>query len=303
MYTLITGGSGFLGSTIINKLIQSDHKIFNLSRTSNREVFRNLEISIADNFELPDYYFNNIIHVAGFAHKDLKNEFDKNEMFKVNINGTLNLINALNKLTKLPLNFVYISSVSVYGLISGDNISEKFNCKPIDPYGFSKFKSEEILIQWCKKNNIVLTILRLPLIVGSNAPGNIRNMINGIKKGYYFNINRGIAKKSVVLLEDVADLIPNIFEIGGIYNLTDGYHPTISELSKIISDQLGKKKPKSIPYFIAKLLAIFGDLIGPKFPINSNKLNKITSSLTFDDTSARINLNWNPRNVIDVFII
>jgi nucleoside-diphosphate-sugar epimerase len=128
-------------------------------------------------------------------------------------------------------------------------------------------------------------------------------MINGIKKGYYFNIDGGKAKKSIVLATDVAQIIPVVAKIGGVYNLTDQYHPNFLELSQFIAQQLHKPKPFNIPKWVAVLMAKAGDLLGPNAPINSNKLIKITSDLTFDDTKARNLLNWKPTSVISGFKI
>jgi nucleoside-diphosphate-sugar epimerase len=128
-------------------------------------------------------------------------------------------------------------------------------------------------------------------------------MINGIKKGYYFDIASGRAKKSIVLAEDVARIIPVVAKIGGTYNLTDGYHPSFHELSDYISKQLHRSKPANIPLSIAKLMAAVGNLIGNKAPINSRKLNKIISDLTFDDSKAVKAFGWNPTPVLEGFQI
>ena len=139
--------------------------------------------------------------------------------------------------------------------------------------------------------------------MGPIPPGNLGEMIKGIQNGYYFNIGGGKAKKSMVLAEDVAKSILKVAEIGGIYNLTDGYHPSFCELSINISFQLGKSRPRNLPLWLAKGLALIGDLLGAKTPFNSNKLHKITSDLTFDDSKAREAFGWNPTPVLEGFEI
>jgi hypothetical protein len=126
-------------------------------------------------------------------------------------------------------------------------------------------------------------------------------MIRSINRGYYFNIAGGFAKKSMVLGKDIATTIMQASNIGGIYNLTDGFHPTFRELSLCISKKLKKTYIPNMPLFIAKLLAKFGDMFGHSFPINSNKLVKITSTLTFNDNKARIEFGWNPTPVLKGF--
>ena len=91
-------------------------------------------------------------------------------------------------------------------------------------------------------------------------------------------------------------------EIGGIYNLTDGNHPDFFELSNAIAKQNRKTNPLNIPFFVAKSIALLGDIIGDKFPLNSIKLKKLTTDLTFDDSKARKVLGWKPNKVIDFYL-
>ena len=170
-----------------------------------------------------------------------------------------------------------------------------------DAYGKSKIEAEQIVKNWCNEHNIIYTILRLPLVVGDNPPGNLGSMIKGIQKGYYFNIAGGGAKKSMVLASDIASFILKAAEKGGTYNLTDGHHPSFNILSKHIAILMGKSFVPNLPKFFAIILAKIGDLLGNKFPINSLKLTKITSTLTFDDSKARATFGWDPSPVVQGF--
>src|SRR5690606_8160848 len=88
---------------------------------------------------------------------------------------------------------------------------------------------------------------------------------------------------------------------GGIFNLTDGHHPTIKELELGISHALGLKPPPKISTFFAQLIGYIGDLLGKRAPINSERLSKITSTLIFDDSKARTELDWSPTRVTTRF--
>jgi len=297
---LITGASGFLGSIISDSLRNSNYRIKTLGKREENDF--SVDLSEENlNFEINEA-FDLVIHAAGKAHSVPKTKIQKQEFFDVNVTGTANLLKALEN-SILPKAFIFISSVSVYGLETGTSIAEDHALQANDPYGTSKIEAEKLVWDWCHKYNVICTILRLPLIAGPNPPGNLKAMIHGIKKGYYFNIAGGKAKKSMVLAEDVAKIIPVAAKIGGIFNLTDGYHPSFSELSQIIAKQLGKSKPLNIPVWAAKLMAKTGDLLGSKAPVNSNKLLKITSDLTFDDSKARELLGWNPAPVLSGFKI
>lgn len=293
---LLTGASGFLGSVISKQLASYD--IISLGRCAESLIRCDLSNDIPD---LP--VIDIVIHAAGKAHSIPNTEIEVKDFYKVNVDGTKHLLAGLDKSFGLPKSFVFISSVAVYGVQSGNLISEGSKLSANDPYGFSKIEAEKIILEWCLKNNVICTILRLPIIVGPNPPGNLGAMINGIKKGYYANISGGTAKKSMVLASDVASIIAKVVSIGGVYNLTDGYHPSFSELSMNIAGQLGKNKPRDIPYFFANILAFFGDLYGEGAPINTVKLKKVMSNLTFDDSKAKKNLGWTPTSVLIGFKI
>ncbi len=296
MNVLVTGGRGFLGKYIVKHLNSICKSVDTLGLSKYNTVCHNLKYKIVTKIKQYDL----IVHTAGKAHNIPKTDFEKNEFFQLNVIGTQNLLENLT-IFGLPKYFVLISSVSVYGLNSGVDINETNTLSASDPYGLSKIEAEKVVLDWCNMHNVVCSILRLPLIVGENPPGNLGAMIKGIQMGYYFNIAGGKAKKSMVLAEDVAEHILKVAKIGGIFNLTDGYHPSFSELSNKISSQISKTYVPNLPKILAILLAKFGDLFGNKFPINSDKLVKITSTLTFDDTKARIAFGWNPSPVLDSF--
>ena len=97
---------------------------------------------------------------------------------------------------------------------------------------------------------------------------------------------------------DVAKFVLKAAEVGGTYNLADGYYPNFKEISQYIAMKIGKKFVPDMPMFFAKILAFIGDRVWQKFPLNSDKLNKITSSLTFDDSKAREAFGCNPTSVL-----
>ena len=88
----------------------------------------------------------------------------------------------------------------------GELVTENDELLAKDAYGLSKILAEKLIQEWCKKNKVVCTILRLPLVVGYNPPGNLGAMIKSIKSGFYLNIAGGKVKKSMVLASDVAKI-------------------------------------------------------------------------------------------------
>jgi GlcNAc-P-P-Und epimerase len=294
---LLTGASGFLGEIISNELIKLNYQLLTLGKQNRNDICVDLA---KQSFQLPaSEKIDLVIHAAGKAHSVPKTSVEIRNFFDVNFEGTKRLCDAIS-LSKYPLQaFIFISSVSVYGTDSGELIAEDHPLNGNTPYARSKIMAEEWLQEWAVKNNIRLSILRLPLIAGPNPPGNLGAMIKGITSGRYLSIGEANARKSMVWAEDIAYIIPQLAQKGGVYNLTDGYHPSFGELERNIASALGKKPPVKVSLFFSKVLAFFGNFLGNKSPLNSDKLKKITSTLTFDDTKARVLLNWRPNSVLD----
>jgi nucleoside-diphosphate-sugar epimerase len=294
---LFTGGSGFLG-TNMKPVLQHQNHITSLGNTD----FDDIKIDIAKEIPILNNKYEIVVHAAGKAHSVPKNKAEEKIFFDVNLQGTKNICKAL-ELYGMPKSFIFVSSVAVYGVETGENISEDHPLNGTTPYAQSKMQAECFLQEWTSKHGVKLAIIRPSLIAGKKPPGNLGTMIHGIQTGKYFSIANGEARKSVVMASDIANLIPKLATIGGIYNLCDDRNPSFKELEQLISKQLNTKQPWSIPYWIAKSMAMVGDVLGSKAPINSLKLDKITKSLTFSNQKAKTALDWEPLDVLSNFKI
>lgn len=297
MRLLFSGASGFLGKNIFSDLKNiCNVETIGLSATDNYRV------DISKGYPLLSSTFDIVLHAAGKAHVLPRNEADKQAFYDVNYQGTVNLCRGLEK-CGTPKAFVFISTVAVYGCEFGENITEEHPLNGTTPYAESKIMAENYLKDWCARYDVRLSILRPSLIAGPSAPGNLGAMINAIKKGFYFNIGKGETRKSILMVQDIARLIPLLIDKGGIYNVCDDINPSMSELSELIASQLGKRKPLNIPYGLIRLAASVGDTLGDKSPINSLRLKKLTHSLTFSNEKAKRELGWNPLSVLDNYKI
>lgn len=294
---LFTGASGFLGYNILPKL-EKDYQVDTVGLAPNDDIV----VNIAKEIPYLSISYDVVLHAAGKAHTIPKTEEEKQLFYDVNYQGTMNLCAALEKVG-VPKSLVFISTVAVYGCEFGDLITEEHSLDGKSPYADSKIRAEKYLTEWCAAHDVKLGILRPSLLAGYNAPGNLGAMVAGIKKGFYLNIARGKVKKSILMAEDIAILLPLIEDKGGIYNVCDSYQPSFGELSLSIAKQLGKRKPISIPYWMAWCFAKIGDLLGEVSPFNSYKLNKMTQNLTFSNEKACKELGWEPKDVLKNFTV
>lgn len=293
---LFTGGSGFLGSCT-KPLLSKDYNITTIGISD----IDNLKFNLAKEEPKLDKYYDVVLHAAGKAHVVPKTEEEKNAFYEVNFNGTKNLCIALEKVGT-PKSLIFISTVAVYGAHKEKNVSEEHPLNGSTPYAKSKIQAESFLRAWCKKNNVILTILRPSLLAGPNPPGNLKAMIKGIEKGYYLSIGKANARNCILMAEDIAHLVRLTEEKGGTYNVFDDSRPTYRELELLISKQLGKRSPITIPYWCAFALAKIGDVI-PLFPINSYRLDRLLNTTEFSNEKAKRELGWTPLNVLNNFRI
>ena len=294
---LLTGATGFVGRNIL-PILKKSHAVSTLGRACGNDIFVDLSRG------LPEFKtrFDIVVHAAGKAHSVPRTDAEAQAFFEANLGGTKNLCSALER-AGVPKAFVFISTVAVYGRESGEGIAEESPLEGATPYAKSKIEAEQFLQAWCSRHNVILTILRPSLIAGADAPGNLGAMVRGMKSGKYLRIGKGTARKSIVMVEDLAHLALLAAYHGGVFNACASKAPSFAELEKSIADQLGKKEPFAIPLWIAKLMALCGDCSLGKAPIDSSRLKKITETLTFSNQKARKELGWVPAEIIKSYKI
>src|SRR5690554_2740846 len=164
---LFTGASGFLG-TNLKPLLRNEYEVKTLGLMDGDDY----KVNIANSAPDIDICFDVVLHAAGKAHTVPKSEEEKKLFFDINYQGTVNLCKALEK-SGLPKAFIFISTVAVYGLETGENITEDHPLNGDTPYALSKIRAEELLADLCAQNNVTLAIIRLSLIAGTNPPDNL----------------------------------------------------------------------------------------------------------------------------------
>ena len=291
---LLTGATGFLGREIFKKLNSED--VITLGRSSTNKIVCDLSVACP---ELPAD-IDVVIHCAGLAHETGRQSSD--DVYRLSHEqGLLNLLRALDQ-TNVK-NFIFVSSVAVYGVDHGLDYDESYSGQPTTAYGRYKLAAEQQLVQWAQFRNKNFCIIRPPLIFGDNPPGNLGQLIRAIKKNRYLFIQDVSPRKSMVDINELSLFIAHHAlimqpEHNGIYNVTDGVSPDLHTLSDYL---IKKYNPGfirlTLPGWIINLAAKLGDLI-PGFPINSKRLSKLSLSLTFSDQKAREKIGWKGTSVL-----
>ena len=178
MNILITGGAGYIGSHIVEQLINKNNIIIldNL-KTGRKELINKKAIFIKGDIKnrkliseiIKKYGIQTIIHLAAFLNVN-EAEINKFKYYVNNILGTQNLLLACKNLN--VRNLIFSSSCSIYGNVKG-KISERNKPNPQGYYAYTKFKGEELIKKYSKKYKYRYGILRYFNVVGASDSGKI----------------------------------------------------------------------------------------------------------------------------------
>jgi nucleoside-diphosphate-sugar epimerase len=255
---LVTGASGFVGSAIVDELQKASHyEVFGMVggrkapdavEPSVRKIFVT-DISVYETLkEAEDLKkIDTLIHAAGLAHQF--GRVGQEDFWKVNVQGTENICRLAQKTAVGHL--ILISSVAVYGNHGLAEIEETFKCRPAGFYAESKLEAENRAGEFCKKNGLRLTILRLATVIGEGDRGNTARLITTVDKRRFIWVGSGGNKKSLIYKRDVAKGVLKIIETAEppkkagpeIYNLT-AEAVAMKEIVGTIAENLQKKAPR-----------------------------------------------------------
>jgi UDP-glucose 4-epimerase len=173
---LVTGGAGFIGSHIVDSLLEQDRQVWvvdnlltgsqsNLRRwiRSPRLHFERSNITRYIPVERLVEKVEAVIHLAAVVSPALSIRYPELTR-RVNVAGTLNLLKASAR--NHVQGFIFASSCAVYGETDGSPILENSRLVPISPYAVSKFEGEKQCETYCKSEGLPTTILRFFNVYG-----------------------------------------------------------------------------------------------------------------------------------------
>jgi UDP-glucose 4-epimerase len=257
MKSLVTGGGGFIGSHLCEKLVNLGHKVividnFSVGNLNNLKNIKNkIDIIKTDirNYNSIIKYFNNVdnvFHLAALA--DIVPSIERpDEYYLTNVTGTLNVLKA--SISKKIRRFIYSASSSCYGIPRKYPTSEDSSINPQYPYALTKRLGEELVVHFAKVYNLNASSLRFFNVYGPRARtsgtyGAVFGVFLAQKLAQkpFTVVGSGRQTRDFTYVSDVVDAIIKVFlkkNISGeIFNVGSG--KTIS-INKII-ELLGGKK-------------------------------------------------------------
>lgn len=219
MRVLVTGASGWLGSVLVERLLESGVYVRGLIRNQGDNL-TNLSKKYGDKLEI---VYGNIVnyddcekamdgvealyHLAGKAHSIPTSKEEEDEFLNINTYGSevLFSIALKNKLKRV----IFYSTVSVYS-DSEDIITVESEKNPVTPYGKSKKLAEDIGLKLYKEGNLPITIIEPVTVYGGDDKGNFSKLKSLANRGLTIQFGNGNNKKTIIYYEDLIKATINI---------------------------------------------------------------------------------------------
>lgn len=220
---------------------------------------------------------NFLLSALADANADLPDYAPKAVVVIPDLSGTLpdKFRTALVDLT--PRQAYMLSTSVVYGEEYTDASEDA--AAPVTDEARNWLRAEEEFAGLCHQHNVIATIFRLPLLIGTGMTGEMRRRINAIHRGLYRHIQGVDAHQSVLHARDLPALIVQLRGIGGIYNVSDRTDPTTHEIAEALSARMGAKRIYTVNAKWARLAARLADIFGIK-DLGTASLQSVTATRT-----------------------
>jgi len=278
---LVTGAAGFIGSHLVEALTEREYDVVGLiTETDNPRWIKNLEAAyvFGDITDKSSLYkavsgARYVYHLAAL----LGNSNPEN-YYRINCEGTKNLVNAcLDSGTELK-RFLFTSSITAMGPSGEKKLNEESPCNPVNGYSQSKLLAEKFLDS--QKERLPFTVVRLPLVYGPRSVAGLFPLFKLFNKGIRFNI-----RTTEINLGFVQDIVNGMIlaaespvSLGKTYLLGENKIYTSTEIFDTIEKAVEKNTVKlKLPFplinYIAHILEIFAKVNGKPALIQRRNLN------------------------------
>jgi UDP-glucose 4-epimerase len=256
---LVTGGAGFIGSNLVDRLVEAGHKVVvldnfvtgslnNLKKYKKKIKIIKIDIFKADEKVLQKYFVKVdwVVHLAALA-DIVPSITNPKDYFNTNVVGTFKILEAARK-SKVK-KFIYAASASCYGVPSSIPTSEKTKINNEHPYALTKNLGEDLVLYWAKFYKMCSVSLRFFNVYGpryraSGAYGGVLGIFltQKISNKPMTIFGNGNQTRDFVHVHDLANAIilalnkKNI--CGNVFNVGTGNEVSINTVASLIGGKV-----------------------------------------------------------------
>lgn len=299
---LVTGGTGFIGSALTNKITADN--CFELSVSVRTDVkvpgastYHVADLSSETSWSSALEGVDVVVHTAARVHVMQDSSADPLAEFrKVNVDGTLNL--ARQAAAAGVKRFVFLSSIKVNGesTAPGKAFQPDDLPSPKDFYGISKMEAEKALLELAQFEEMEVVVIRPVLVYGPGVKANFLSMIRWLNKGVPLPFGAIHNQRSLVFLDNLVSLIITCVDhpaaANQIFLVSDGEDLSTTQLLERLLQALNK--PSRLIPIPSRFLELMARMVGKK-----SLSDRLCGSLQVDISKTRGLLNWTPEVSVD----
>jgi nucleoside-diphosphate-sugar epimerase len=291
--TLVTGATGFIGSRLIERLIEESVPVRALVRHPEKRArlrARGVElihgdVTDADSLHRAVANCQLVFHCAALMHDA---PVSADEYRRVNVGGVRNLLEAAS--VAAVERFIYVSSTAVYGISPKENTTESDPHQPCGlPYLDNKIEAEEIAFKFHRERMLPLTVIRPANVYGPRSRVWTIWLIEMIKAGKIILVDDGCGMANHVYIDNLVDGMLLVARhdkaIGEAFIISDGAHTNWKEFLGYYAQMLGCAL-RSVPKPQA---------VEPPYSLSREETDLWTQTGTFDISKAKAVLGYEPR--------
>jgi nucleoside-diphosphate-sugar epimerase len=303
---LVTGGTGFTGSHLCERLMKQGHQIRTIARkpeTAAHLARLGIEVISGDiqDFDTTLKATKNVDKVYHIAALYRQEGVPRRRFWDVNVTGTENLLKA--SLGNGVARFIHCSTVGVHGGIKQPPANEDTPYGPGDHYQESKAEGEKIAIRFMRQKQIAVTVFRPAPIYG---PGDLRflKLFKAIHNRRFWMIGSGNVLYHLTYIDDLVEGIllcgNNNGAVGRIYIIGGNEYVTLNTLVALIAEVLAVRPPMGrIPLWPVYALGYSCEAIcrplGIDPPLYRRRVDFFRKNRAFDISKAKRELGFEPK--------
>jgi nucleoside-diphosphate-sugar epimerase len=287
---LVTGGTGFIGYYLVQKLSEAGNIVKVLARehsdVTHLKDLNNVSIVKGDICDISTLHaavdsVDIVYHLAAILH--VPHNVRSYKITEVNVKGTRNLLEACREKNVGKFIFFSTAGVSLVESSLNKNIDPVFD-EPLS-YVMSKFLGEILVYNYYKEFDLNTTIIRPAVVYGFGERGNVKKLIDAVQKRCFILIGDGTNRRSLTYVQNAVNaalcVAVNPKTNGKVYIVTDGEPLSIKEIAEVIAEKCNVSLiPVRIPLWVAHPAALLCDLLQRalklKLPFNMDILRRVT---------------------------
>jgi UDP-glucose 4-epimerase len=291
---LVTGATGFIGSTLCEQLAAAGHAVRAALRNDRAVPDCIAEKAITGDIASADLGcalkdVDAVIHAAARVHVLHDSPVNSDLYTQTNVHGTLRLAEAAAQAG--VRRFIFLSSIKVNGEEKGHAYTAADPPCPQDAYGRSKWLAEKALQEVASRTGMAATIVRPPLVYGPGVRANFLRLLHWVDRGWPLPLASVRNRRSLVSVWNLCDLLIRILAHpgggGGVWMVSDGVDLSTVELIRQLGSAMGRRV-RLVPVPVAALRAAAG-MLG-----KTAEVERLCGSLFVDIGPTQRALGWRP---------